>query len=134
MGMQSMNDEIKFKLSEVQNGELQKKFDQEFAKVMKNIKDGQTDPNKKRKVQINISFKVEKDDVDRENIDLDFEVKSTLAPQLIHSKVVLGEDRNGVTAYELKSGQKGQTYIDPKDGKMRTDAGELIDDEGNVIE
>lgn len=58
------------------------------------------------------------------------DVKTTLAPEIgVNSTMLLGRDTKGkVHINELKSGVKGQEYIDTETGEVKTDTGERIDD------
>ena len=49
-----MNNKIKVSLSELNDGGLQQRFNNELKKVAENIMDPNTDETKKRKIQINI--------------------------------------------------------------------------------
>lgn len=49
-----MKNKINVQLSEIDNGGLQQRFENELARVIENIIDPNTDPDKKRKIQINI--------------------------------------------------------------------------------
>ncbi|MFS8177540.1 hypothetical protein RM023_09155 [Limosilactobacillus reuteri] len=66
----------------------------------------------------------------RDASDVTVEVKTTLAPEVgVPTTMLLGRDINGkVHVNELKSGVKGQTYIDPDDGKAKMDTGEPVEE------
>lgn len=63
----------------------------------------------------------------RDTANVEVEAKSTLAPAILTgSKLVISRDHKGkIVGAELKSGVKGQTFID--------DNGNLLDDTGNKI-
>ena len=73
-----MKNKINVQLSEIDNGGLQQRFENELARVIENIIDPNTDPDKKRKIQINIEV-VPKGN--RDDVALAMEVKSTLLPR-----------------------------------------------------
>lgn len=112
-------------LNELANGAVQEKFDREVQKVMENIADPNTDFKKKRKIQVTLTFQA---DEQRDIAAVEVEAKSTLAPSKgVMTKFVLDQDSDGkVIGQELKSGVKGQTYVD--------DNGEIYDDRGQKIE
>lgn len=116
---------INFDLSEIADGGVQVKLNRALQQVADNILDPNTDPTKKRKVQLNITLAPNEK---RDASDVTVEVKTTLAPEVgVPTTMLLGRDINGkVHVNELKSGVKGQTYIDPDDGKAKTDTGEPV--------
>ena len=118
---------INFDLSEIADGEVQVKLNRALQQVADNILDPNTDPTKKRKVQLNISISPNEK---RDASDVTIEVKTTLAPEVgVPTTMLLGRDINGkVHVNELKSGAPGQTYIDPDDGKAKTDTGEPVEE------
>lgn len=118
---------INFDLSKIAEGGVQVKLNRALKQVANNILDPNTDPTKKRKVQINITLVPNEK---RNASDVTVEVKTTLAPEIgVPTTMLLGRDANGeVNVNELKSGIKGQTYIDPDDGKVKTDTGEPVEE------
>lgn len=109
---------INFDLSEIADGGVQVKLNRALQQVADNILDPNTDPTKKRKIQLNISISPNEK---RDASDVTVEVKTTLAPEVgVPTTMLLGRDINGkVHVNELKSGVKGQTYIDPVMVKLR---------------
>lgn len=109
-------------LSELNEGSLQERFDFELEQVSKNIMDPNTDPDKKRKITIDITVM---SDEYREGLVFDAQVKSKLAPrENISARVLIGKDAKGnVIVNELKSGQRGQMYFDPEDSELKDDKG-----------
>ncbi|WP_112181400.1 replication terminator protein [Paraliobacillus zengyii] len=109
------------------NGALAEQFDYELKKVLENIGDPNTDPEKKRKLQVNLVLKA---DERRQLTDVVVEVKSTLTPRnAVLSSLIMDRDENGVaTAAELKSGLKDQTYFDSDTGEIKDDRGQNIVD------
>lgn len=120
-----MENKINVQLSEIDNGGLQQRFENELARVIENIIDPNTDPDKKRKIQINIEV-VPKGN--RDDVALAMEVKSTLLPRRkVYADVLIDTDGEGVYANELRSGVRGQTFFDPTDSTLKTDEGEPIE-------
>lgn len=111
-------------LSNFANGAVAERFNIELQKVLENIADPNTDPKKARKLQLNITLKGNEN---RDVASVGVQAKSTLAPARdIETSIVLDVDSDGsVVGSELKSGIKGQTFID--------DQGEIRDDKGNEI-
>lgn len=111
-------------LNSFANGAMAERFNQELQKVLDNIVDPNTDPKKVRKVTMTVSISSNEN---RELSDVSVQVKSTMAPaKNIEAKIIMDYDNKGkVTGAELKSGIKGQTYLDPE--------GDVSDDIGNKI-
>ncbi len=109
---------INFDLSEIADGGVQVKLNRALQQVADNILDPNTDPTKKRKVQLNITLAPNEK---RDASDVTVEVKTTLAPEVgVPTTMLLGRDINGkVHVNELKSGVKGQTYIDQMMVRLR---------------
>lgn len=109
-------------LSELNEGGLQERFDFELEQVTKNILDPNTDPDKKRKITIDITVL---SDEYREDMVFDCQIKSKLAPrENVSSRVLIGKNAKGeVVTNELKSGQRGQMYFDPEDSELKDDKG-----------
>ena len=103
-------------------GALQERFDFELEQVTKNILDPNTDPDKKRKITIDITVL---SDEYREDMVFDCQIKSKLAPrENVSSRVLIGKNAKGeVVTNELKSGQRGQMYFDPEDSELKDDKG-----------
>lgn len=109
-------------LSELNEGALQERFDFELEQVTKNIMDPNTDPEKKRKITIDITIL---SDEYRDGLVFDGQVKSKLVPrENVSSKALIGKNAKGeVVVNELKSGQRGQMYFDPEDSELKDDKG-----------
>ena len=60
-------------------GAILERVDYEAARVAENIEDPNTDIKAKRKIQITLTFKAS---ADRETVQMDTEVKTTLAPMM----------------------------------------------------
>jgi|SRR5690625_828254 len=124
---------IDFNIAELQEGAVQEKIEKEVERIMSNILDLDTDATKKRKLTITIDFTP---DENRQVIGIDAQVKSTLAPQVsVGTTMLAGRnmDTGFIEARELNSGTPGQTFIDDS-GDLKTDVGDPIDDEGNIID
>jgi hypothetical protein len=115
---------VSIDLTNFADGSVAEKFNQELQKVLENIADPNTDPKKVRKLTLTI--KVAGNDK-REVLDVLVEAKSALIPaKAIETKLIMDYDNKGrVTGAELKSGIKGQTFLDQE--------GDVSDDVGNKI-
>lgn len=123
-----MKKRIDFNLSEIAEGGLQEKFEHALKQVLQNIDNPNTDAKKKRKIVIGIALSPSEN---RDTINIDTAVKTTLAPENgVSTTMLLGKGTNGLEAAELKSGAKGQTFID-NDGNLKTDTGEPIEEAEN---
>lgn len=111
-------------LTQFADGAVAERFNQELIKVLENIADPNTDPKKVRKLTLTVSIAGnEKRDIATVGI----QAKTALAPaKQIETQIIMDYDNRGrVTGAELKSGIKGQTYLDPE--------GDVSDDKGNKI-
>jgi hypothetical protein len=115
---------VSIDLTNFADGSVAEKFNLELQKVLENIADPNTDPKKVRKLTLTV--KVAGNDK-REVLDVQVEAKSALVPaKAIETKLIMDYDNTGrVTGAELKSGIKGQTFLDPE--------GDVSDDVGNKI-
>jgi hypothetical protein len=106
------------------NGAFAEKFNTEMRKAYENIKDPNTDAKKTRTVTMTV--KINGDD-ERDLGFVQVGSKSSLAPHKdVATKIVLDRDNEGrVVGAELKSGAKGQTYID-HEGDIAEDTGKKI--------
>lgn len=125
-----MTDKTKFKIDlpidQLVGGGFQEKLQGEFEKVFENIHDPNTKATDKRIVTA--KFTLAPDD-DREIIQLEMDFTTKLASvEGLSTKVLTDKDlvSNTIGAYEFKSNQRGQTYIDDE-GDVRTDRGEPVD-------
>lgn len=118
---------INFELSKIAEGGVQVKLNRALQQVADNILNPNTEAKKKRKVTITLTI-VPNDK--RDAADTLVEVKTSLAPETgVPSTMLLGRDIKGeVHINELKSGIKGQEYIDPDTGEVKTDTGESVDE------
>lgn len=108
------------------DGAVAERLNHEISRVLENIADPNTDPKKARKVQVNITLKA---DDKRDLANVSITAKTTIAPaREIETKIILDRDNTGkITGAELKSGIKGQTYID-NEGNIADDRGSKIVD------
>jgi uncharacterized protein YuzE len=111
-------------LNSFANGAMAERFNQELQKVLDNIVDPNTDPKKSRRVTLTVTITSNEN---RELANVSVKADSKLSPaRNIETQLLMDYDSNGkVTGAELKSGAKGQTYIDPE--------GDVSDDKGNKI-
>lgn len=118
---------INFNLSEVAEGGVQIKLNRALKEVAANILNPNTEAKKKRKVTLTIT--VSPNDK-RDAADTVIEVKTSPAPEVgVASTMLLGMDSKGQPhVNELKSGVRGQEYIDTETGEIKTDTGEKVDD------
>lgn len=112
------------KLNEFAGGAVAERFNIELQKVLENITDPNTDPKKPRKLQLTLTVKA---DENRDIASVSIQTKTSLVPAKdIETKIIMDYDASGkVVGDELKSGAKGQMFID--------DDGDLADDKGNKV-
>lgn len=118
--------ENRINLSTFAGGAVIERFDKEMVRVLENLLDPNTDPKKSRKLTLTIALK---GDDKRDIAEVDIQAKVALAPaKSISSRIVMGRDTTGkIVGSELKSGIKGQTFIDP-DGDVAEDTGDKVVD------
>ncbi|KJS85130.1 MAG: hypothetical protein JM58_09125 [Peptococcaceae bacterium BICA1-8] len=111
-------------IAEMGNGAFSERFTEELQKALENIADLNTDPTKVRTVTLVARLK---SDEHRDMVSVDVSVKSSLVPaKSLTTKLLVDKDREGnVIGAELKSGKKGQTYLDC-DGSIKDDKGKVI--------
>jgi hypothetical protein len=116
---------ISIDLNSFANGALAERANEELQKILENIADPNTDAKKKRKLTLTITLAA---DNKRDVIMTNVIAKSTLAPaEPIEAKILMDLDNDGkVTGAELKSGIKGQTFIDVETGEIKEDTGTKI--------
>lgn len=112
-------------LNDFANGALAARFNEELKKVLENIQDPNTKAKSARKITLTLSLQP---DEDRELAIVDIQAKSTLVHRAgVSTKLLIDRDNDGkVVGKELKSGVKGQTYME-EDG-LYQDTGEKIVD------
>lgn len=118
---------INVKLSELDEGALQERFEHELSKVVENISDWNTDFKKKRKITIDLEIAT---DEYRDQIYIAHEVKSKLAPRekRMTKALIAIDDEGDAVANELLSNQKGQMYFDSKDSTLKDDTGKAVEE------
>lgn len=80
-------------LLEMARGAILERVDYEAARVAENIEDPNTDIKAKRKIQITLTFKA---GADRETVQMDTEVKTTLAPMMpVSTNLYMVRDDHG---------------------------------------
>ncbi|MHA3065621.1 replication terminator protein [Lacticaseibacillus saniviri] len=128
-----MNENITLNLTDLANGAVQEKLVHAVEKVANNILDPNTDAKKARKITLGLTFKPNEN---RDTINLDVDVKESLAPEIsVATTVLVGRDDKGKTvAKELKSGVAGQEYFDPEDSTLKHDDGEPVTDDAPTNE
>lgn len=103
-------------------GAMREKFNQEFDKVLENIKDMNTLHNTKRKLIVELEFEP---DEERELSMITIKTKTKLADRVgVPTKVIIDRDGNGnIIASELKNRLKGQTnmIVDEETGEIKVD-------------
>lgn len=111
-------------LSNFADGAVAERFNNELRKLLENIADPNTDPKKTRKLTLTLTLKA---DEKRDIASVSIQAKSQIAPAKdIETKILMDRDNKGrVTGAELKSGIKGQTFID-SDGDVSDDTGNKI--------
>jgi len=114
----------KINLSNLANGSVAERIDTELTRVLENMADPNTDPKKARKLTVIVTLKGNEN---RDIADVSIQTKSTIVPAKdVETKFILDRDNSGrVVGAELKSGQKGQNYID--------EDGDIADDKGNKV-
>ena len=97
-------------LSEINSGALQEVFDYEIDKVLRNIRDVNTDPKAKRKVTIEMTISPNEK---RTIGDIDFKVKHTEAPiNGFATAITITEDGRKVIAEEIGNELPGQMNVE----------------------
>lgn len=108
-------------LEKFAGGALSEKFNIAYKEVLENILDPNTEHKIKRKLTLELSFKVTKD---RELSMVDISTKTKLAPNAPTStKILIDRDGNGgVIASEYEKQLAGQTYmkVDEETGELQT--------------
>ncbi|WP_243459503.1 replication terminator protein [Metabacillus bambusae] len=119
-----MEDKI-IDLNSFADGAVSERFNLELQKVLENFADLNTDPKAKR--QINLVVTLVGDEA-RDLILADVQAKTKLAPaKKLEAKIIMDYDEKGkVTGSELKSGIKGQTFIDVETGEIQEDNGSKV--------
>ena len=97
-------------LNEIAGGGLQELFSHEMDKVLKNIKDPNTDPKATRKISISLSIKP---DEQRMVGNVDIKVSHTSAPiRGLATNILMEKTGAGVTVSEISDQVPGQIDMD----------------------
>lgn len=111
-------------LNNFANGALAARFNEELQKILENIADPNTEPHKNRilTIQVNIHG-----DDNRDVVNASVIAKSKLLhAKEADTKLIMGADKKGnIVGQELKSGLKGQLFID-SDDDISNDVGEKV--------
>lgn len=117
-------------LEKFAGGALAEKFNMGLTEVLENIADPNTDPRKKRKLTMELTFEP---DEERELSMVDIVVKTKLQPNMpVATKIIIDRDGNGgIVASEYSNQLKGQQYmkVDEETGEVLTND-EVLDMEG----
>lgn len=118
-------------LNEFADGALAARFNEELQKVLANLADPNTDATKNRKITVDVSIY---GDESRDIGNVSVVVKSKLLPaRQVETKLLIGADKYGnIVGKELKSGFKGQMFVDA-DGDIASDTGEKIEQDPNRV-
>lgn len=96
-------------LNEIAGGGLQELFSHEMDKVLKNIKDPNTDPKAARKINIQLTIKA---DEKRMVGNVDIKVSHTSAPiRGLATNILMEKDGNSVKVEEISERLPGQIEI-----------------------
>ena len=88
-----MNENMIKSILEMNSGAILERANREAAKVQENIEDPNTDWKRKRKIQITLVFEAS---ADRETVQMETEVKTTLAPMMpVATTVYMVRDDQG---------------------------------------
>lgn len=107
-------------LNDFAEGALREKFNQEFSRVLDNIKDLNTNHSTKRKLIVELTFQT---DEARELSVITILTKVKLADRnAVPTTVIIDTDGNGnVVASEIRKQLKGQTHM-----VVNSDTGEIL--------
>jgi len=110
-------------LEKFAGGALAEKFNVGLKEVLENIADPNTEPTKKRKMTVELTFDP---DQDRELSVVGITVKTKLVPNTpVATKIIIDRDGNGgIVASEYKNQLKGQQYL-----RVDEDTGEILSDD-----
>lgn len=118
---------IDFNISELAEGAVQEKIDQEVRKIVANILDVNTAFKPSRKLIVEVEFS---SDSTRQVIETNVTVKSKIQPSESVSTLMMAgrNDAGYIQAAELKSSAPGQMYFDSNDSTLKTDVGVPVDE------
>lgn len=128
-----MTDNMMIDLNHFAEGALAARFNEELLKVLENIADPNTEPNKNRSITVTVNIH---GDENRDVVNASVVAKSKLLPSKeVNTKILMGATDEGIViGKELRSGVKGQMFFDG-DGDVAKDTGEKVeeDDSNRVI-
>ena len=106
-----MNENTIKSILEMNSGAILERANREAAKVQENIEDPNTDWKRKRKIQITLVFEAS---ADRETVQMETEVKTTLAPMIPVTTTVymVRDDRGDPMIVEAVRQTPGQLDMD----------------------
>ena len=107
-----------FSIGNLARGAVLELFDEEIRKVLENIQDVNTDPEKARKMTITVTIKP---NAKRDEGNVSVQTKLALVPtNSIESRIYIGKDGKGnVVAAEMQKGVlPGQSGIDLETGEV----------------
>lgn len=111
-------DKTNLLLSELAGGRLQQQFNRVLNRVLENIGDENTEPEKAREITIKITIKP---DEYREMSDVTCVVSSKLVPEELGLKFILGRDiEQNFVAKEFKNQIPGQLAMEEPVENVRT--------------
>jgi hypothetical protein len=115
-----MNENTIKSILEMNSGAILERANREAAKVQENIEDPNTDWKRKRKIQITLVFEAS---ADRETVQMETEVKATLAPMMpVTTTVYMVRDDQGdpmiVEAVRQTPGQLGMDGGEAEEPKI----------------
>jgi hypothetical protein len=118
-------------LNEFADKALAVRFNEELQKVLDNIADPNTEPHKNSTITVTVNIY---GDDNRDVVNASVVAKSKLQPaKEVQTKLLMGaDDKGNVIGKELKSGAKGQMFVD-NDGDVAQDDGEKVEDPNRVI-
>ena len=118
-------------LNKLADGALAEKVNTELGRVLDNIADPNTNPEKNRSITITMTIS---GDENREVLNTSVLTKSKLVPSKeVQTKLLMGADKQGnMVGKELRSGTKGQMFID-NEADVAEDTGEKVDKEDKVL-
>lgn len=106
-----MGEEVR--LDTLLGGAVEERFNDALQEVLQNIMDPNTAHANQRKITLEIKFKPNED---RDESDIDFQVKTALAPpKPLGSRLLIGKDKGKAVAVEYSKQIPGQVDINEID-------------------
>lgn len=98
------------RLDTLLGGAIEERFDDALQEVLQNIMDPNTDHKTQRKITLEIKFKANED---RDETEIDFQVKNKLAPpKPLGSRLLIGKEKGKAVAVEYSKQIPGQLNVD----------------------